>query len=158
MWFWPLERIVGGYYPFYFVPFSEDSPKCVSKCERDIKGEPDCQRSITLPLRRVAITELGQMPRAWNSKGGSLKWLIYLDNIRGISGQILPGDGVNTPWASGSPFGNYIHLRATWVQRGEVSLKTKANLFLFRIQNGRGGWSSTFSLGPCTYKHGWRPW
>lgn len=29
--------IVGGYYPFYFVPFSEDSHKCVNKCEREKK-------------------------------------------------------------------------------------------------------------------------
>lgn len=29
---------MGGYYPFYFAPFSEDSRKHVNKCEREIKG------------------------------------------------------------------------------------------------------------------------
>lgn len=29
---------MGEYYPFYRVPVSEDSHKCVNKCEREIKG------------------------------------------------------------------------------------------------------------------------
>lgn len=61
------------YYPFYFVPFSKDSHKCVNKCEREIRGTAKLLRSITLPLGYVAITRLEQMPRAQNSKGGSLK-------------------------------------------------------------------------------------
>lgn len=108
MWFWPSERMAGGYYPFYFVPFSEDSHKCVNKCEKEIKGT--ARLPITLPLGHVAITELGQMPRALNSKGGYLKWVIYWGDIRRTAGQILLGDEV-TPWASGSHFGNYINLQ-----------------------------------------------
>ena len=29
---------MGGYHPLHFVPFSEDSHRCVNKCEREIKG------------------------------------------------------------------------------------------------------------------------